>query len=344
MEFSGRQLERLAHAIVDLYTPDRFNRLLRSELGRELPQISLAVSFSDIVFDVIMSAERQSWLSDLVTALIRDNPGNRELGSLATSPPVKSVDFAVVVGDVFTSQADVLALKYAQSFYGVDLRVAEALTQVGVNRNLLEPRVGDYKLVESRRALRIPQVLFVGVPELVNFTYKEIREFSSSVIKILAPDDSVSHLAMTLHGANYGLDEIEALFSIMAGSVEALTDTEPLYLHRISVLERNPNRARRLGRALRHGLEQSGYSDFDIIEGEAEWIVRLRFSSITEPFATTRIGESQERRPRISRASSLLCLSRRSSRTSLSMVSNNPLAICNSYVSVQTTKSSLETL
>jgi hypothetical protein len=307
MEWTHPELDRLHQAIVEAYTLDGFKRLLQFELGKDLSYTTVSASMSSVVFDTIMSAQREGWLSDLVTALIRANPGNKQLQLLAPTSPVRSVDFAVVAGDVFTFYADILALKYAQDFYGVDRRVAKALDYAGVSEDSLKPRVGDYQLTATRGALRTPQVLFVGVPELSTFKYGEIRDFSSSVIQILAQDDSashISHIAMTLHGANYGLDEIEALFSLMAGSVQAIALVPAFQLHRISIVERDPSRVRRLGRALRHNLERSGYNDFDFLsEGDTEWLVRLRLASKANDRTPTSIGElpgtKSENKPRI---------------------------------------------
>jgi hypothetical protein len=57
----------------------------------------------------------------------------------------------------------------------------------------------------------------------------------------------VKHVALTLHGAGYGLDEGEAFESEVAGLIDAITGGDiPHDLSRISIVERNPGRANRL--------------------------------------------------------------------------------------------------
>ena len=64
-------------------------------------------------------------------------------------------------------------------------------------------------------------------------------------------------LAMTLHGPGYGLDEVEALFSMLTGCMEAMADRSPPSLERISVVERDAARVGRLRRAQRHTIAVS---------------------------------------------------------------------------------------
>ena len=166
--------------------------------------------------------------------------------------PSESLAFEVVEGTILSFTADVVAFKYAQGFHGADRRAAQALDKVGVNIQSLRPKIGDHVLVEPGTALAARRVLFLGVPPLYELRYRQIREFSTSVIRILSdyvPD--CRHLAMTLHGPGIGLDEVEALFSILAGCMEALADRLPLSLKRISVVERDAARVGRLRRALR---------------------------------------------------------------------------------------------
>jgi hypothetical protein len=80
------------------------------------------------------------------------------------------------------------------------------------------------------------------------YHYEEIREFAANVLKVLAKDaPSTRHLAMTIHGVGYGLDETEALRAQLAGYIDALELGQyPPRLKRISIVERGPDRAQRL--------------------------------------------------------------------------------------------------
>jgi len=180
----------------------------------------------------------------------------------------------VVEGDILEFAADVVAFKYAQSFYGADRRAAQALVDAGFELQALQPGVGDYSLVDSRSALPASRVLFVGVPALAQFSYPQIRDFGRIVVRTLAKHvRGCEHLALTLHGPRYGLDEIEALFSMLVGCVEALVDQQPPRLSLISVVERDVARTGRLRRALREVSVHGG--ELSLTETVHGWVVEL---------------------------------------------------------------------
>lgn len=105
----------------------------------------------------------------------------------------------------------------------------------------------------------------VGVKDLYEFEYKDIREFARLGIEALAKSaPSVRHCAITLHGAGYGLDEIEAFESEMAGLLEAINSGAfPKALRRISIVEINAGRARRLTKSL-ESLLPTGRAQTDV--------------------------------------------------------------------------------
>jgi hypothetical protein len=188
--------------------------------------------------------------------------------------PGRSLAFEVVEGNIITFAADVVAFKYAQYFYGADKAAAQALAKVGVEVESLQPKVGEHYLVKPGPALAARQVLFVGVPPLHQFEYQQIRDFGAQVIRIVServPD--CRHLAMTVHGPRYGLDEVEALFSILTGCMEAVADRPPPNLQRISVVERDAARVGRLRRALQEASHHSG--ELSVMEAEGGWLVEL---------------------------------------------------------------------
>ncbi len=158
----------------------------------------------------------------------------------------------VAEGDVADFAADVLALKYAQAFYGADGHVASRLIEAGEREAAVTPRDGGFRLVPGRGAVAAEQVLIVGVPPLQKFDYREIRAFARKVLSALAGEaPETKHVAATLHGAGYGLDEIEAFESEVAGFLDAVKSGDaPKALERISIVERNAGRAERLTQAL----------------------------------------------------------------------------------------------
>ncbi|HTN75219.1 MAG TPA: hypothetical protein VL096_08230 [Pirellulaceae bacterium] len=163
-----------------------------------------------------------------------------------------SLQVSVVKNDVLSTPADVLLLKYAQSFHGADQAVALRLMQQSHCQSAeLTPTIGDHRLVPTHGALEAAQVLMLGTPTLSDFRYKEMRQFARLAIKILEQQRvPVQTLATTVHGAGYGLDIEEALQSMLLGFQQGLT-THPLpRLQRIVFVERNARRYEVLRRAL----------------------------------------------------------------------------------------------
>ena len=149
-------------------------------------------------------------------------------------------------GDALAVDADVLALKYAQAFHGVDRKVSQKLAQVGIVE--ISPKPGNFSLVSGNVAVSAHRVLFVGVRDLYGFGYKEIREFSIRVMSLLNTEATPTRtLALTLHGPGYGLDERECFLSELAGIADAVSSGDyPTSLEEIKVVEADPSRAQRL--------------------------------------------------------------------------------------------------
>lgn len=149
---------------------------------------------------------------------------------------------AVVTGDVTTLDCDVLVLKYARAFFGADELVAGLLGLAHLN---IPP--DEHVLVPSEGKLACRQVMFVGVANLFDFRYAQIRTFAKDAL--LAISDVAPRartIGMTMHGVGYGLDESEA-FAAQVGGLLDFFATEPSWRpERIIVIERDPNRSQRM--------------------------------------------------------------------------------------------------
>jgi hypothetical protein len=210
-----------------------------------------------------------------------------------TAPPnARRIDVVVVEDDVLGFEADVLALKHARAYYGADAAVANRLLIAGVPSDQLSPRTGEARLVESHGAVGSGSVLFLGVETLSDFGYQGIREFSRRALEELARRaPETSHLAMTVHGPGYGLDEVEAFEAEVAGLIDALTvGHHPPALRRISVVERNPRRAARLRKALPRLLPRGSVAEAelgeylkDLDEGATEHFRSVGYASEGKP-------------------------------------------------------------
>ena len=124
----------------------------------------------------------------------------------------RTITIAIELGDALAFRADVLALKYAQSSYGLDAYVVERLYQAGQDITRLLPEVGKFRLVDPRGQFGFQSVLFVGVEPLNKFGYPEIRKFGLNVLASLADAaPKTRHVCVTIHGTGYGLDEAESV-------------------------------------------------------------------------------------------------------------------------------------
>lgn len=164
-----------------------------------------------------------------------------------------SVELAILDGDITAFDADVVALKYAQDFHGADAHVARLLGERGVSMQKMRPAEGKSAYLDTRGAIRARHVLFMGTIGLYDLRYRQIGQLAADTLAVLAEAaPETRHLAMTIHGPGYGLDEIEAVLAQIAGLVESLDlARRPTDLQRISIVEIVPSRVQRLKQYLR---------------------------------------------------------------------------------------------
>lgn len=165
-------------------------------------------------------------------------------------------EVSVELGDVATFDADVVVIKYARRFYGVAEDVAARLMTTGMALQDLTPAENAYRYVSSRGAIEAPHVLIIGVPPLQQFLYPQIQDFATTALGILARENpATTHVATTIHGGGYGLDESESLRSTLRGCYAAFArGAVPDALARISIVDNNPKRVQRLREVLRKEL------------------------------------------------------------------------------------------
>lgn len=158
----------------------------------------------------------------------------------------------VEYADVIDYTCDVLILKYAQEFYGADALVASIIHPTAEDRPHLSPPPGKYVLLSSEGKIAARKILFVGVLHLSQFDYGRIREFANYSMQILAGQvPEAKHIAMTMHGVGYGLDERESFLAQVAGLLDSFRSAIILpALERVTIVERNKGRAERLQQIL----------------------------------------------------------------------------------------------
>jgi hypothetical protein len=191
----------------------------------------------------------------------------------------KRIDLSIDFADVREFKADVLILKYAQYNYGVDRIVSEDLNRVGkLDLKTIRPQIGDFSFVKNVGTTKFENILFLGVHSLDEFGYTEIREFAKDALNILSvnkPD--ISHIAMTIHGGGYGLDENEAVISQFNGLFEALQSGRfPKKLQKISIIENNHERLTRLRKVINRHVDI-----YKIVERNgAEWTYSIQLGKL----------------------------------------------------------------
>lgn len=169
------------------------------------------------------------------------------------------VSIEVERGNALDFGADVLVLKYANALYGVDRAAVDALSSAVPDINTRLPKAGGFYITPPTDAVGASRVLFVGVGPLYHFGYGEIRRFARKALEALAGETPhASHVALTIHGTGYGLDESEAFTSEVAGLLDAIASGDfPADLARVTIVEQNAARASRL-KALLDQLLASG--------------------------------------------------------------------------------------
>lgn len=175
----------------------------------------------------------------------------------------QGVEIDIHHGDAKNIGTDLLVLKYMENAEGVGKEIAHAMglnsqelefnhltsTGVPVFENL--PDVGESKLFDDfpqESKIKARNVLYIGVKPAPNFRYQDIRRFARRSLMIASQEiENAEHITLTIHGPGYGLDEREAFESELAGLIEAVQEgSAPPELKRISVVEVDPKRAKRL--------------------------------------------------------------------------------------------------
>jgi hypothetical protein len=171
------------------------------------------------------------------------------------------IEIRVLTADVISHPANVLVLKYAQNLYGADQKVA-AVAKIDV-KNM--PGINQHSWFRAPAGVAADSLLFLGVEPLRQFEYRQIREFARRALIVTAQEvQNVREVALTLHGPGYGLDELEAFESEVAGLLDALREGYvPKTLSRITFVERSARRADLMQRALGRLIESARPSSRD---------------------------------------------------------------------------------
>lgn len=205
----------------------------------------------------------------------------------------RKVKIVVLNADATNVDADVLVIKYAQAHYGLDYIIAQKIARLGEPKKSFTPLTGNANYFSARGGIYAKNILVVGVKSLLDFSYSDIRRFSRTALEELQTcENSVEHIILTLHGVGFGLDEIEAFESEVAGLIDAITSkTFPTTLKKISIVELDMRRAKQLTQSLTN-LIPKGY-----IEVNLEKYLKNVKEDVSEKFRS--VGYSSSDKPHI---------------------------------------------
>ncbi len=206
---------------------------------------------ADKARELIAYSERHHSVAELIRVAKNQRPDISWVGLAETESVITKNQVDVECANIIDFVCDAVVLKYAQAFYGADDAVAGRIGALDIS-----PQPGQHALISSRGKIGAKQVLFVGVAPLFSLGYGEIREFANKAMQILATSmPSARHVAMTIHGPGFGLDETECFLAQIAGLLDAVrSQTVPPSLQRITIVERNEARAARLRGILQENL------------------------------------------------------------------------------------------
>lgn len=162
----------------------------------------------------------------------------------------KSLTIRIIKGNVITTLADVVVLKYSGGFNGASAQVFEGLREFGVkvSIDILRTGFGAYQLLDTKQAILAPQVLYVSTPFVRQFKYTDLTAFIQRAMQILKDElPETRHIAMTIHGVKFGLDEREAFITQMNALFDTFSSGQvPAKLEQISIIETEGSRVSRL--------------------------------------------------------------------------------------------------
>lgn len=194
----------------------------------------------------------------------------------------QKVRFQIVEADVREFPCDVLMLKFAGMYFGADKAVAIAFEAVDDPIDMY-PLFQEKHVFKPTNGIVNPEhVLYIPTREVLEFTYRDVREFAGKGMQILQEEaPQTTHVAMTVHGVEMGrtLDESESVLAQISGLIDAIqTEKAPTDLQQITIVEINQNRVKRLRKVVTPFFEEVSYAQK---AEDSDWAYDLIFEKET---------------------------------------------------------------
>lgn len=236
------------------------------------------------LFPVLMAGDVWARLADLqfedLRAGLRAELSSHFIDRLRATVPGRQVTLALTAGNIIQFEADVIGVKFARYFQGADKAVAIHLLEGGAIETVdyFKLTETEYLVVETNAAMPAAHVLFVGTPHVRDMNYATIHELAKRTLNVLKDDlPNTRHLAMTIHGPGFGLDESEALRSQIGGYLDAIQSGDyPPTLERITIVEVAKKRIGRLQSILhdfaetRDDIQPITPQEYRLVAGQAD--------------------------------------------------------------------------
>jgi len=223
----------------------------------------------------------------------------------------RKINFIIKNESITNFNTDLIVLKHAQGFMGVDKIIANRLVNdlIVISLDELRVEVGDSILTKSGGVVEASNLLFVGVNNIINFRYAEINDFAVKAMEFVVSNElEIKSLTTTVHGVGFGLDERESFLSLIEGFIESIdVGLIPTGLCEIVIVELDENRANRLKSYLRtiapkYQLNQIGASSYEYtitdskksISKTVQSIIKNKSLGINKPSILVLISENKK--------------------------------------------------
>ena len=176
-------------------------------------------------------------------------------------------------------EADVALLKLAPGSGGLDRYMTNLLeaNNIDINKKALN-QTGGYDIVDSQGVIGAKHITFIRTEWIGAFGYRQVRQFAERGLSVLGTElPNTKHIIMTIHGVNtrLRLDEGETMQAQLAGLIDVLQAWRaPLALERITIVELEPDRAKRIRTSLEGFFEEVSYAER---ASDEEWGYDLSF-------------------------------------------------------------------
>ncbi|MBM2614241.1 trypsin-like peptidase domain-containing protein [Actinoplanes sp. LDG1-06] len=214
MAIDGGTARLLSDAILDSFEPERLKQMLFYRLDKQLHRITMKADYESIVFDLIMAADSEGWLDQLVLAARRSRPAEQRLFEVAQRRHV-----AVETGGLET------ILKRAPDIRPALFRAALATVEGQVGKFERSTATGPVAMGTGflvgpdlcMTSYHVVRELFTGDLDAadvsVRFDYKHVGEHLLDGRTIALADDwkvaAAPHSAADEHGGEPAPDELD---------------------------------------------------------------------------------------------------------------------------------------